>query len=135
MCGGTQSPYLRAEVNTTTMEDKDNTAIHESASRGEAVGEERLREDEFICFNEQDFIGDTEVSVLMHMRSAHEVHGDREEMLYMIRDESKKYRQTELPSVDTEETHQQKIGEFNEATDTENTGFFSKLLNAVTFWK
>lgn len=132
MCGGTQSPYLRAEVSNTPMTQENEEPIHERDSRGVAKGEDRLRHDEFICPEEQDYIGDSPTSVLMHMRSVHNTNGDEDVLIEDIAAESQFYRNSPLPPVKDNYYEENGVEPLEEDDSGNEPTAFQKFLSAIS---
>ena len=123
---------MRAEVNNTPMTEEDKEPIHERDSREEAEGKHTLTDDEFICFKEHDYIGNSPRSVLMHMRSAHGYKGGRARALYLIENESAIFRESNLPSVEDEHFEENNCEPAKERESNDEPTVFQKFLSAVS---
>lgn len=132
MCGGTQSPYLRAEVNNNSMTEENGIPLHERDSREEAQGDEKLAHNEFICAEAQDYIARDTTSVLMHMRSVHGTEGGIDELVEDIEAESQYYRNVTLPSAKTTEKDDIEFEIVEDQEDESEPSVFQKFLSTVT---
>jgi len=100
VCGGAQSPYLRAEVKKPNMEEGEQNDIANSSQRGEHVGEAYLQKGEWICSAEEDYIDGSKKSVVMHMRSVHHTEGSTEQLMSDVDAVTHWYRDNPLPQTE-----------------------------------